>query len=121
MYSRTNNGDGSFDSRCLHCLMTVARDVDSPAKLDPVEQQHLCVEKALFQLMTLHPNTVPSPCVRSRCNSQPPSDTFSQGSWKAAGSQLRHGLRRLRRILSPTRYLRHSSVLWSTYPRPRLA
>jgi hypothetical protein len=64
MYSRTNHGDGRFDSRCLHCLMTVARDVRSPAKLNSVERRHLCVEKALFQLMTLHPNTGSSPCVR---------------------------------------------------------
>lgn len=51
MYSRTNNGDGTFDSRCLHCLLTVARDVRTSAKLDRLENQHVCVEKALFQLM----------------------------------------------------------------------
>ena len=51
MYSHTTNIDGSFNSRCLHCLMTIASDVRSPAKLDRLEQRHLCVEKALFQLM----------------------------------------------------------------------
>lgn len=51
MYSRTDNGDGTFNSRCLHCLMTVARDVRTPAKLDSMEKRHICVEKALFQLL----------------------------------------------------------------------
>jgi len=51
MYSRTENGDGSINSRCLHCLMTVATDVRSPAKLNQIELRHLCVEKALSQLM----------------------------------------------------------------------
>jgi hypothetical protein len=56
MYSRTDNGDGTFDSRCLHCLMTVARDVHTPSKLDRLESRHICVEKALFQLMHLQQN-----------------------------------------------------------------
>jgi hypothetical protein len=56
MYSRTDNGDGSFNSRCLHCLMTVASDVRTPAKLDRMESHHICVEKALFQLLQMQPN-----------------------------------------------------------------
>ena len=52
MYSHTKNIDGSFNSRCLHCLMTIASGVRSPAKLGRLEQKHLCVEKALFQLMS---------------------------------------------------------------------
>jgi hypothetical protein len=59
MYYRTDNGDGSFDSRCLHCLKTVARDVRSPAKLNLVERRHICVEMALFQLMHLQQNMAP--------------------------------------------------------------
>jgi hypothetical protein len=51
MYSRTENLDGSFNSRCLHCLLTVASDVRTPAKLNQLERKHLCVEKALFELM----------------------------------------------------------------------
>jgi hypothetical protein len=53
MYSRTNNGDGTIDSRCLHCLMTVARDVHTPAQLSRLESRHICVEMALFQLMQM--------------------------------------------------------------------
>jgi len=51
MYSRTKNPDGSVNSRCLHCLITIASGVRTPAKLDRLEQKHLCIEKALFQLM----------------------------------------------------------------------
>jgi hypothetical protein len=52
MYSHTKNIDGSINSRCLHCLMTIASGMRSPVKLDRLEQKHLCVEKALFQLMS---------------------------------------------------------------------
>jgi hypothetical protein len=51
MYSRTKNADGSVNTRCLHCLMTVASDVRSTERLERLEQKHLCVEKALYQLM----------------------------------------------------------------------
>ena len=57
-YSRTDNGDGTFNSRCLHCLMTVASDVRSQAKLDRVERGHICVEKALFELLRMQMNQV---------------------------------------------------------------
>lgn len=56
MYSRTDNGDGSLGSRCLDCLMTVARNVHSPEILDRIERRHICLEKALFQLMQLKKN-----------------------------------------------------------------
>ena len=58
MYSRTENGDGTLNSRCLHCLMTIASDVRSSAELDRVERRHVCVEKALFQLMHLQQDMV---------------------------------------------------------------
>ena len=58
MYIRTDNGDGSFDCRCLHCLMTIASDVRSHAKLDRVEKKHICVEKALYQLMQMQQNVI---------------------------------------------------------------
>ena len=56
MYSRMDNGDGTFNSRCLHCLMTVARDLRTPAQLTRMESRHICVEKALFQLMQMQQN-----------------------------------------------------------------
>jgi hypothetical protein len=58
MYSRTDNGDGTFDSRCLHCLMTVARDAHTPAQLSRLESRHICVEMALFQLMHMQQSLV---------------------------------------------------------------
>lgn len=51
MYSRTENEDGTYNSRCLYCFLTIARSVGSEAKLDRVEARHLCPEKALSQLM----------------------------------------------------------------------
>ena len=54
MYSRTRNLDGSVNSRCLHCLMTIASGVRTPAKLNRLERKHLCVEKALNELMNAH-------------------------------------------------------------------
>lgn len=53
MYRRSDNGDGTYDSRCLHCLMTVARDLRSEGQLSGAERRHICVEKALFELLDI--------------------------------------------------------------------
>lgn len=50
MYSRTQNENGTSNSRCLHCLMTIASG-KSGATLKRSEQRHMCVEKALFELL----------------------------------------------------------------------
>lgn len=50
MYSRTQNDNGTFNTRCLYCFMTVASDVESPEELDTVEERHVCPEKALASL-----------------------------------------------------------------------
>ena len=42
MYSRTQNENGTFNTRCLYCFMTVASAVESCAELDAVEGQHPC-------------------------------------------------------------------------------
>jgi hypothetical protein len=47
MYSRTQNDNGSFNTRCLDCFMTVASCVETEQELDRVEARHLCPEKAL--------------------------------------------------------------------------
>jgi len=52
MYSRTQNENGTFNTRCLDCFMTVASDVESPQDLDAIEERHMCLEKALACLVT---------------------------------------------------------------------
>jgi hypothetical protein len=51
MYSRTQNENGSYNTRCLHCLMTVASSMVSAEILDKIEYGHMCVERALFELL----------------------------------------------------------------------
>lgn len=51
MYSRTQNENGTFNTRCLDCLMTVAHSLESEEEMERVEQQHLCPEKVLSRLL----------------------------------------------------------------------
>ena len=51
MYSRTQNENGSFNTRCLDCFMTVASSVETEQELDRVEAHHICPEKALAQML----------------------------------------------------------------------
>lgn len=51
MYSRTQNENGSFNTLCLDCLMTIASCVESEQELERVEQMHVCPEKALYDLL----------------------------------------------------------------------
>ena len=46
MYSRTQNDNGSFNTRCLDCFMTVASCVETEQAL-----HHICPEKALAELL----------------------------------------------------------------------
>ena len=50
MYSRTQNENGTYNTRCLDCFMTIASCVQSPAELDTLEAHHICPEKALQHL-----------------------------------------------------------------------
>ncbi len=52
MYSRTQNENGSFNSRCLDCFLTIASCVETKKELDEREAHHLCPEKVLAQLLT---------------------------------------------------------------------
>lgn len=47
MYYRTQNENGTFNTRCLDCLMSVATAVESPNTLEAIEAKHLCAEKVL--------------------------------------------------------------------------
>jgi hypothetical protein len=51
MYSRTQNDNGSYNTRCLDCFMTVASSIESTEELDRLEARHICPEKALAELL----------------------------------------------------------------------
>jgi hypothetical protein len=51
MFSRTQNENGTFDTRCLHCFMTVGFSVEMGEELDKVERNHLCPERVLAELL----------------------------------------------------------------------
>jgi hypothetical protein len=52
-YSRTQNENGSYNTRCLDCFMTVGFAVESEHELEMVETHHVCPEKALAELFAL--------------------------------------------------------------------
>ncbi len=51
MFSHTQNENGTYNTRCLYCLMTVASAIATPEDLDWIEAQHMCPEKALAELL----------------------------------------------------------------------
>jgi hypothetical protein len=51
MYSRTQNENGSYNTRCLDCFMTIASAVETNEELDRVEARHICPEKVLSELL----------------------------------------------------------------------
>ena len=58
MYSRTQNENGTYNTRCLDCLMTVATSVETEAELSLLEAEHLCPERALALLLAFNRSTV---------------------------------------------------------------
>ena len=50
MYSRTQNENGTYNTRCLFCFMTIASAVETTAELDHIETRHLCPERALSDI-----------------------------------------------------------------------
>ena len=50
MYSRTQNENGTLNTRCLFCFMTVVSAVETTEQLDWLEAHHICPERALAQL-----------------------------------------------------------------------
>lgn len=51
MYHRTQNENGTYNTRCLFCFMTIASAVESAEELDLFEGRHICPEKALSQMV----------------------------------------------------------------------
>jgi hypothetical protein len=53
MYSRTQNENGTYNTRCLYCFMTIASAVETDEELNRIEARHICPEKALAKLLEL--------------------------------------------------------------------
>ena len=51
MYSRTQNENGTYNTRCLFCFMTIASSVETERELARVEARHICPERALAELL----------------------------------------------------------------------
>ncbi|MGA2808632.1 MAG: hypothetical protein ABSE87_10895 [Terracidiphilus sp.] len=51
MYSRTQNENGTYNTRCLYCFMTIASSVEAERDLERLEARHICPERALAELL----------------------------------------------------------------------
>jgi hypothetical protein len=51
MYSRTQNDNGSYNTRCLDCFMTIASSVETEEELLKCEGTHGCPEKVLAGML----------------------------------------------------------------------
>jgi hypothetical protein len=51
MFSHTQNDNGTYNTRCLYCFMTIVSSVESLEELERVEAHHICPEKALSDLL----------------------------------------------------------------------
>ncbi|HEY1255801.1 MAG TPA: hypothetical protein VGF01_13565 [Terracidiphilus sp.] len=45
------NENGTYNSRCLYCFMTIAFSLESEKDLEIAEAKHICPERALAELM----------------------------------------------------------------------
>jgi hypothetical protein len=50
MYNRMQNDNGTYNTRCLYCFMTIASAIESSKELDRLETQHVCPERALAEM-----------------------------------------------------------------------
>lgn len=53
MYNRTQNENGTYNTLCLHCFMTVASALESNDDMERVEAKHMCLERMISELVTL--------------------------------------------------------------------
>ena len=51
MYSRTQNENGTYNTRCLYCFMTIASSVETDKELATLEARHMCPERALAEFL----------------------------------------------------------------------
>ena len=59
MYSRTQNENGSYNTRCLDCFMTIGFSVETDEELDRLEMRHICPEKALAGMLAQEQSIAP--------------------------------------------------------------
>lgn len=64
MFSHTQNDNGTFNTRCLYCFMTIASSVESLEQLERLETHHICPEKVLADLLARR--TSPEPHVHTQ-------------------------------------------------------
>jgi hypothetical protein len=53
MYSHTQNDNGTYNTRCLYCFMTIASSVETEKEMAVLETRHICPERALAELLEL--------------------------------------------------------------------
>jgi hypothetical protein len=53
MYSRTQNENGTYNTRCLYCFMTIGFSVETEQELTRLEGKHICPERALAELLAM--------------------------------------------------------------------
>ncbi len=51
MFSHTQNENGTYNTRCLYCFMTIASALESVGSLEQVEVAHICPERALAEML----------------------------------------------------------------------
>ena len=59
MFSHTQNENGTYNTRCLYCFMTVASAVESVGEIEKLETHHFCLERALSELLSRSATTHP--------------------------------------------------------------
>jgi len=65
MYHQSQNENGTYNTRCLDCLMNVATAVETTQELKEIEDRHCCAEKALTQLLANQPKSSSNSCKTS--------------------------------------------------------
>ncbi|MFZ1084259.1 MAG: hypothetical protein WAN35_04770 [Terracidiphilus sp.] len=53
MYNRTQNENGTYNTRCLYCFLTIAFALESEKDLAEAEAKHICPERALAELLAM--------------------------------------------------------------------
>jgi len=61
MFSRIQNENGTYNTRCLYCFMTVGFCVETEKELDQVEAHHICPERALANLVKMEKSNASQP------------------------------------------------------------
>ena len=51
MYSRTQNDNGTYNTRCLDCFMTIASAVETEQEINRLEARHICPERVLSEML----------------------------------------------------------------------